>query len=122
MIRLTVLTFTLCLIAAAVDRLQSSAEAPQQLDSAKAATDKPESGKSETAKPEAKPEKELLTYKDHALPILRKYCVNCHNPDKATSDLNVMTYQSLIAGGASGETISPGSPDQSLLYQSFTSR
>jgi WD40 repeat protein len=49
--------------------------------------------------------------------ILRKHCVNCHNPDKATSDLNVTTYQALMAGGASGEPISPGSPDQSLLYR-----
>lgn len=62
-------------------------------------------------------DKDVVTYKDHVLPILRKHCGNCHNPDKATSDLNVMTYQSLMAGGASGEAISPGKPDQSLLYR-----
>ena len=61
--------------------------------------------------------KDLVTYKDHVLPILRKHCVNCHNPDKATSDLNVMSYATLISGGASGEAISPGKPDQSLLYR-----
>jgi WD40 repeat protein len=61
--------------------------------------------------------KEVVTYKDHVSVILRKHCSNCHNPDKATSDLNVMTYQALIAGGASGEPISAGSPDQSLLYR-----
>ncbi len=61
--------------------------------------------------------KDAITYKDHVLPILRKHCANCHNPDKATSDLNVMTYQALMAGGASGEAISPGKPDQSLLYR-----
>lgn len=69
------------------------------------------------ATPEADKAKDLVTYKDHVLPILRKHCVNCHNPDKATSDLNVMSYQTLIAGGASGEAISPGKPDQSLLYR-----
>ncbi len=69
------------------------------------------------AAPKADPAKDLVTYKDHVLPILRKHCVNCHNPDKATSDLNVMSYQTLIAGGASGEAISPGKPDQSLLYR-----
>lgn len=61
--------------------------------------------------------KEVVTYKDHVSAILRKHCINCHNPDKATSDLNVATYQTLIAGGASGEPISAGSPDQSLLYR-----
>ncbi len=60
---------------------------------------------------------DVVTYKDHVSPILRKHCGNCHNPDKATSDLNVMTYQTLIAGGSSGESISPGNPNQSLLYR-----
>lgn len=72
----------------------------------------------EVAKPkDGDKDKEVVTYKDHVLPILRKHCVNCHNADKATSDLNVMSYQTLVAGGASGEAVSPGKPDQSLLYQ-----
>src|SRR5205085_7714882 len=76
---------------------------------------KPES-KSESV-PEAGKAKEAVTYKDHVSPILRKHCGNCHNADKATSDLNVMTYQTLMAGGSSGEAISAGNPDQSLLYR-----
>src|SRR3954452_23893836 len=58
-----------------------------------------------------------VTYKDDVLPILRKHCQNCHNPDKAQSDLNVTTYPALMAGGASGEAVKAGSPDQSLLYK-----
>ena len=58
-----------------------------------------------------------VTYKEHVSLILRKHCINCHNPDKATSDLNVTTYQTLMSGGSSGDTIVPGNPDQSLLYQ-----
>jgi hypothetical protein len=58
-----------------------------------------------------------VTYKDNVLPILRKHCLNCHNADKAKSDLDVSTYAKLMAGGASGEAIKPGSPDQSLLFQ-----
>lgn len=68
--------------------------------------------KSDAAKP-----KEVVTYKDHVSPILRKHCGNCHNPDKATSDFNVMTYQTLMAGGSSGEAIAAGSPDSSRLYK-----
>ncbi|HEX3151837.1 MAG TPA: c-type cytochrome domain-containing protein [Gemmataceae bacterium] len=59
-----------------------------------------------------------VNYKDHVLPVLRKHCLNCHNADKATSDLNVATYQSLMAGGASGEAVKPGSLDNSPLYKS----
>lgn len=68
--------------------------------------------KSDVAKP-----KEVVTYKDHVSPILRKHCGNCHNPDKATSDFDVMTYQTLMAGGSSGEAIAAGSPDSSRLYK-----
>jgi WD40 repeat protein len=58
-----------------------------------------------------------VNYKDHVQPLLRKHCLNCHNPDKARSDLDVSTYATLMAGGASGEAIKPGSPDQSLLFK-----
>ena len=60
---------------------------------------------------------DAVTYKDHVLPILRKHCLNCHNADKATSDLDVSTYQALMAGGASGEAVKAGNPGQSLLYR-----
>src|SRR5687768_13938638 len=56
-----------------------------------------------------------VNYKDHVEPILRKNCLNCHNPDKSKSDLDVSTFAALMKGGASGEAIKPGSPDQSLL-------
>jgi WD40 repeat protein len=72
------------------------------------------------AQPKAEPAKGAVNYKDHVLPILRKHCLNCHNADKSSSDLNVATFQALIAGGSSGEAIKPGSPDSSLLYKVMT--
>lgn len=57
-----------------------------------------------------------VNYQDHVQPILRKHCLTCHNPDKPRSDLDVSRYQTLMTGGASGEAIKPGSPDQSLLF------
>ncbi|MDY3553894.1 c-type cytochrome domain-containing protein [Gemmata sp. JC717] len=69
--------------------------------------------------PKADPAKkaDAVTYKDHVLPVLRKHCLNCHNADKASSDLDVSTYQALMAGGASGEAVKPGNPGQSPLYR-----
>lgn len=61
--------------------------------------------------------KDTVTYKDHVLPLLRKHCLNCHNADKASSDLDVSTYQAVMAGGASGEAVKAGNPGQSLLYR-----
>ncbi|MFO0905067.1 MAG: c-type cytochrome domain-containing protein [Pirellulales bacterium] len=74
-------------------------------------------GFAQETKPAGDGAKDLVTYRDHVLPVLQRRCANCHNPDKATSDLNVLSYQTLIAGGASGEAVSPGKPDQSLLYR-----
>lgn len=68
-------------------------------------------------KPDAKPPAKVVTYKDHVAPILRTHCVSCHNADKARADLNVATYQTLLAGGSSGEAIAPGSADKSRLYR-----
>src|SRR5262249_31346015 len=70
-----------------------------------------------TDPPKGETKKDAVTYKDHVQPILRKHCLNCHNPDKATSDLDISTYQSLMAGGASGEAVKAGNPGQSLLYR-----
>lgn len=63
------------------------------------------------------PKAEAVTYKDHVQPILRKHCLNCHNADKASSDLDISTYATLMAGGASGEAVKAGNPGQSLLYR-----
>ncbi len=70
------------------------------------------------ADPKADPPKAAaVTYKDHVQPILRKHCLNCHNADKPTSDLDVSTYQSLMAGGSSGEAVKAGNTGQSNLYR-----
>ena len=61
--------------------------------------------------------KDVITYKDHIAPLLRKRCGNCHNADEAKSDLNLLTYQGIVAGGSSGAAIAPGSADQSRLYR-----
>jgi mono/diheme cytochrome c family protein len=66
--------------------------------------------------PKADP-KAAVTYKDHVLPVLRKHCQNCHNPDKASSDLDVTSYQAVMAGGSSGEAVKAGNAGQSLLYK-----
>jgi WD40 repeat protein len=69
------------------------------------------------AQPDTPAKKDAVTYKDHVLPILRKHCLNCHNADQSKSDLDVSTYQALMAGGASGDAIKAGNSAQSLLFR-----
>lgn len=70
-------------------------------------------------KPTGEKTKNSVTFKDDVAPILKKHCGNCHNPDKATSDLNVLTYQTLMAGGSSGEAVTAGSAEQSRLFRAI---
>ncbi|MBX3400789.1 MAG: hypothetical protein KF873_18800 [Gemmataceae bacterium] len=63
------------------------------------------------------PKVEAVTYKDHVKPILQKHCLNCHNADKSSADLDVSTFQALMAGGSSGEAVKAGNAGQSLLFR-----
>jgi mono/diheme cytochrome c family protein len=63
------------------------------------------------------PKQEAVTFKDHVQPILRKHCLNCHNADKSSADLDISSYAKLMAGGSSGEAVKAGNSGQSLLYK-----
>jgi cytochrome c553 len=52
-------------------------------------------------------------------PLLVKHCYECHGPDakKVRGELRLDTREGVLQGGASGPTVVPGKPDQSLLIQ-----
>src|SRR5262249_34499150 len=43
--------------------------------------------------------------------------VECHNPDKAKSALDLTSLQSILRGGDRGASVIPGRPDDSNLYK-----
>ncbi|HXJ60940.1 MAG TPA: DUF1553 domain-containing protein [Verrucomicrobiae bacterium] len=53
----------------------------------------------------------------HVEPLLKKHCVECHNPDKAKSALDLTSLQSILRGGDRGASVIPGRPDDSNLYK-----
>jgi uncharacterized membrane protein/mono/diheme cytochrome c family protein len=66
----------------------------------------------------SKPIGDLATQPVHAAaiqPILNKYCVSCHGPDKAKGGLKLNTVADLLKGGDSGSVIEPSGATQSLL-------
>jgi cytochrome c553 len=65
---------------------------------------------------------EKVTYKEHVRPILVTSCGSCHNPDKNTAGLNLLSYQGAISGSSNGKVLVPGDPDSSQLYLSVTHR
>jgi WD40 repeat protein len=67
---------------------------------------------SEAADPKAK-----VTYDQHVAPILTMHCSGCHKGENAKGGLDLTTYAKIKEGGASGEVIKPGDPDNSRLWR-----
>ena len=61
-----------------------------------------------------------VNYQDHTLPIFRDACLNCHNPDKKKSGLDLSSWQTAMNGSNDGAVINPGDPDGSILYRVMT--
>jgi hypothetical protein len=55
------------------------------------------------------------SYTKQVKPFLAKYCLECHNADKARGGLVLETFQSLRQGGDHGSVFVPGKPDESPL-------
>ena len=54
-------------------------------------------------------------FEDRVLPVLQKYCRECHNADVREGRLNLMTSSGLHTGGDSGPTVIAGRPRESPL-------
>lgn len=63
---------------------------------------------------------EKITFDDHVKPIFRQRCAACHGPDKKSGGLDVTNFTALMMGGSSGDSIDPGSPDDSYLFSLIT--
>ena len=61
-----------------------------------------------------------LNYQDDMLPIFRNACLNCHNPDKKKSGLDLSTYQGMMLGSDNGIMIKAGDPSSSKLFKNVT--
>ncbi len=58
-----------------------------------------------------------VTYEEHIKPIFREHCAGCHNQDDAASGLALDNFDAILAGGAGGEALAAGDPDDSRLWR-----
>src|SRR5437773_10738764 len=56
-------------------------------------------------------------FKDRVAPILKKRCVECHNPKKSRGGLDLSTRAALLRGGDQGDAVVPGKAEKSLLIE-----
>lgn len=62
--------------------------------------------------------KTALVYQDLVQPILKKRCVQCHNPGNAKGGLDMSSFNALVKrGGKDGLVVAPGSADGSMIIQ-----
>ncbi|MEE2686214.1 MAG: c-type cytochrome domain-containing protein [Planctomycetota bacterium] len=73
-------------------------------------------------KPEADSEGATPTYNEDVLPLLRKYCVGCHNPDDQEGGLDLSTFSSLMRGGTKGSVVTAGHAGLSRLVRVLDGR
>ncbi|QVL32049.1 hypothetical protein KIH39_24970 [Telmatocola sphagniphila] len=57
-----------------------------------------------------------VSFINDVAPILKDYCFACHDAKKRSGKYEMTTFARLIAGGSNGETVSPGKPQESDLY------
>jgi hypothetical protein len=63
------------------------------------------------------PEVAGLTFEKHVLPILQARCSLCHNTVKRRGGLDVLSMAALLQGGESGPAVTPGSLEDSYLWE-----
>jgi len=59
-------------------------------------------------------------FDEHVLPVFREKCCSCHNPDQKKGGLDLSSWGQTMAGGSSGEVVTPGDPDGSYLLMLVT--
>lgn len=58
-------------------------------------------------------------FQDHVLPVFKKHCNNCHNPDKKKADLDLTSVAGIQKGSSGGEVVRVGTPDSSPLFMAM---
>ena len=59
---------------------------------------------------------EPLSFINDVAPILKENCFACHDAKKRAGKYDMTTFEKLRAGGAGGEQLAPGKPDDSDFY------
>src|SRR5687767_15437950 len=72
------------------------------------------------AAPAVSSAQEKISYQDHALPLFRNACLNCHNSDKKKAGLDLGSYAAALAGSDNGPVINAGDPGGSKLLKVMT--
>ncbi len=60
------------------------------------------------------------TFQHDVLPLMEQKCIGCHG-EQAMAGLDLRTLDAVVKGSSGGEVITPGDPEQSLLWEKIAS-
>ena len=60
---------------------------------------------------------EMVSYESTVAPLLRKYCVGCHNADDKQGGLDLSSHKAMLQGGENGAVITPKHANLSRLVR-----
>lgn len=60
---------------------------------------------------------EAQDYAADVYPVLKTYCIGCHDESEANGELRLDSFSLMLKGGENGKAIVPGKPDESLLLK-----
>ncbi|MFY9252462.1 MAG: c-type cytochrome domain-containing protein [Fuerstiella sp.] len=58
---------------------------------------------------------ETVSFKDHVAPWMVNVCLGCHSGNNPRGGFNITTFEQLLAGGDTGNTVVPGDPNGSYI-------
>ena len=64
---------------------------------------------------------EAVSFSSEVMPLLEKYCWECHSEENAELGLKLDTYEGTMAGSDYGTVVEVGDPDGSLLVDMIAS-
>jgi hypothetical protein len=64
---------------------------------------------------------EAVSFASEVMPLMEKYCWECHSVDNAELGLMLDTYEGVMAGSDYGTVVEVGDPDGSLLVDMIAS-
>ena len=65
-------------------------------------------------------EEPLVSYYRDVVPVFKRNCNACHRPGKAKGQLELTSFAMLMKGGKHGDTLKPGDPAGSRLFQNIS--
>jgi|SRR6186713_2001967 len=121
-VKIVVFLLLVGVLAACTTPATNTPVSPQPTEASVSATEAPATDpavatESATAATEAPVAGATVSFANDVLPMLQSRCKNCHGGQKTEKELNLTSYESVMAGSENGPVVTPGDAANSPLAE-----